>query len=154
MVLQLAAMALLVLIINVFNMTNILMTCVFAMLAQWRVLCASVWLLVSDPPRDTTSTAIRAPGNARTRGAPKGRTEADTTAPTEAGISATPERASGPVEEETAAERAEARGDPKLSRRCGRNSALCGRNSALTPRLEPRGEGRINCRTVSAGERR
>ena len=56
MVLQLAAMALLVLIINVFNMTNILMTCVFAMLAQWRVLCASVWLLVSDPPRDTTST--------------------------------------------------------------------------------------------------
>ena len=56
MVLQLAAMALLVLIINVFNMTNILMTCVFAMLAQWRMLCASVWLLVSDPPRDTTST--------------------------------------------------------------------------------------------------
>jgi len=56
MVLQLAAMALLVLIINVFNMTNILMTCVFAMLAQWRVLCASVWLLESDPSRDTTST--------------------------------------------------------------------------------------------------
>ena len=98
--------------------------------------------------------AIRAPGNARTRGAPAGRTEADTTAPTEAGITATPERASGPAEKETAAERAEARGDPKLSRRCGRNSALCGRNSALTPRLEPRGEGRINCRTVSSGERR
>ena len=66
--------------------------------------------------------AIRAPGNARTRGAPTGRTEADTTAPTEAGISATPERASGPAEKETAAERAEARGDPKLSCRCGRNS--------------------------------
>jgi len=56
MVLQLAAMTLLVLIINVFNMTNISMTCVFAMLAQWRVLCASVWLLVSDLSRDTSST--------------------------------------------------------------------------------------------------
>ena len=38
MVLQLAAMALLVLILNVFNMTNILMTCVFAMLAQWHLI--------------------------------------------------------------------------------------------------------------------
>ena len=42
MVLQLAAMALLVLIINVFNVTNISMTFVFAMLALWRLLCASV----------------------------------------------------------------------------------------------------------------
>ena len=54
MVLQLAAMASLVLIINVFNVSNISMTLVFAMLALWRVLYASVWLLVSDPPRDTT----------------------------------------------------------------------------------------------------
>ena len=50
MVLQLAAMALLVLKINVFNMTNCLMTCIFAMLEQWHVLCAAVWLFVSDPP--------------------------------------------------------------------------------------------------------